>query len=483
MPHTMDFDGHSPRPENIGIVAVEIYFPSSYVDQVKLEEYDEVSAGKYTKGLGQLQMGFCSDNEDINSLCLTVLANLMEKHGISYSEIGRLEVGTETIIDKSKSVKSALMQLFEESGNFDVEGIDTTNACYGGTSALFNAIQWMESSSWDGRYAVVICGDIAVYSEGNARCTGGAGAIAMLIGPNAPLVFEPGLRATYMRHAYDFYKPDLTSEYPVVDGKLSVKSYISALDNCYQNYCRKASTKLKTDVPFSLRDLDFMVFHSPYCKLVKKSLARLALNDFLQDKIKYYSETEQKCFAGLENLRETDLASSIFDKSVETTFMTASNNLFESKTHRSLLIASRVGNMYTPSLYSCLVSVLISHSFEELSNKRIGLFSYGSGLASSMFSMKVCNVDDDQSKQALEKLIYGISDVKHRLDRRQEISPEDFTKTLKLRASTHLKCDYTPSTPPEHTFPGTFYLTKVDDKFRRTYDRTKTYQNGFTNGH
>jgi hydroxymethylglutaryl-CoA synthase len=68
-----------------------------------------------------------------------------------YSTIGRLEVGTETILDKSKSVKTVLMQLFDDSGNFDVEGIDTTNACYGGTAALFNALSWIESSSWDGK--------------------------------------------------------------------------------------------------------------------------------------------------------------------------------------------------------------------------------------------------------------------------------------------------------------------------------------------
>jgi hydroxymethylglutaryl-CoA synthase len=35
-------------------------------------------------------------------------------------------------------------------------------------------------------------GDIAVYAKGNARPTGGAGACALLIGPNAPIVFEPG---------------------------------------------------------------------------------------------------------------------------------------------------------------------------------------------------------------------------------------------------------------------------------------------------
>lgn len=43
-----------------------------------------------------------------------------------------------------------------------------------------------------GRYALVVAGDIAVYAEGNARPTGGAGAIAMLIGPNAPIVLERG---------------------------------------------------------------------------------------------------------------------------------------------------------------------------------------------------------------------------------------------------------------------------------------------------
>ena len=32
---------------------------------------------------------------------------------LSYSDIGRLEVGTETLVDKSKSVKSVLMKLFQ----------------------------------------------------------------------------------------------------------------------------------------------------------------------------------------------------------------------------------------------------------------------------------------------------------------------------------------------------------------------------------
>lgn len=80
------------------------------------------------------------------------------------------------------------MDLFP--GNADIEGIDSKNACYGGTAALFNAVNWIESSSWDGRYALVVAGDIAIYAAGGARPVGGAGSVAMLIGPNAPLVLE-----------------------------------------------------------------------------------------------------------------------------------------------------------------------------------------------------------------------------------------------------------------------------------------------------
>lgn len=114
----------------------------------------------------------------------------MEKYEIPATAIGRIDVGTETLIDKSKSVKTILMDLFAASGNTDIEGIDSKNACYGGTAALFNAVNWIESSSWDGRYALVVAGDIAIYGEGGARPVGGAGAVAMLIGPNAPLVLE-----------------------------------------------------------------------------------------------------------------------------------------------------------------------------------------------------------------------------------------------------------------------------------------------------
>lgn len=208
----MNGNGYLHHPSSIGILACELYIPSLYVDQSSLETYDNVSKGKYTIGLGQQRMSVCSDHEDICSICLTVLSRLLDQTGVHPQEIGRLDVGTETLVDKAKSIKTVLMQLFTEHGNTDVEGVDNINACYGGTAAIFNAIHWIESSFWNGRYvsreilnssvlsnlfasrqAIVVMGDIAVYAKGNARPTGGAGACALLIGPNAPIVFEPGM--------------------------------------------------------------------------------------------------------------------------------------------------------------------------------------------------------------------------------------------------------------------------------------------------
>lgn len=451
-------------PNNVGIKAMEIYFPSQYVDQTELEKFDGVSEGKYTIGLGQSRMGFCNDREDINSLSLTVVHRLLDRYNIKPQEIGRLEVGTETLLDKSKSVKSVLMQLFEPSGNTDIEGIDTTNACYGGTAALFNAISWVESSAWDGRLAIVVAADNAVYAKGSARPTGGAGAIAMLVGPDAPLVFDRGLRASCMRHAYDFYKPDLRSEYPVVDGKLSIQCYLSSLDTCYQRYCEKAKKKISNH-EVSVADFDAILFHSPYCKLVQKSFARLALNDFLNSTKSKSSSNHVE----LQKFSDISLEDTYFDRDVEKEFMAASKSDFERKTKPSLFIANQVGNMYTPSVYSGLISLLIDKPIESLAGMKVGIFSYGSGLASTMYSLTITK--DSGADSALRRLVSSLSYVKCQLDARRKVHPEEYTKILALREQNCHTIPFEPQSSIDDMFSGTYFLVKVDELYRRTYKR------------
>lgn len=353
-------------------------------------------------------------------MTLTTLSSLMRKYNVDPKSVGRLEVGTETILDKSKSVKSVLMQLFTPHGNNSVEGVDTVNACYGGTNAVFNSINWVESSAWDGRDAVVVCGDIALYAKGAARPTGGAGCVAMLIGPDAPIVFEPGLRGSYITHAYDFFKPDLASEYPVVDGQFSLKCYTEAVDACYKAYAAReqalkgAQNGANGELDESKTPLDrfdYILYHAPTCKLVQKSYGRMLYNDYL-------TNPTHPAFADVPaELRDLDYDKSLTDKTVEKTFMGLTKKRFNDRVKPGLDVASQCGNMYTATVYGGLASLIANISFDPSQPKRVGLFSYGSGLASSMFSVKIVG---DVSAMA-EKL-----DLHKRLNERNVLPPQAY---------------------------------------------------------
>lgn len=79
-----------PRPKDVGILAMEMYFPQRCISEEELEEFDGVSKGKYTIGLGQKFMACCDDREDINSFALTAVINLLEKYDIDPKSIGRI---------------------------------------------------------------------------------------------------------------------------------------------------------------------------------------------------------------------------------------------------------------------------------------------------------------------------------------------------------------------------------------------------------
>ncbi|KAF8639038.1 hypothetical protein AX17_001762 [Amanita inopinata Kibby_2008] len=423
-------DVDAPRPKDVGVLAVEVYFPRRCVSEDALEDFDGVSKGKYTIGLGQEYMAWPDDREDINSFALNAVSGLLEKYDIDPKSIGRIDVGTETIIDKSKSVKTTLMDLFAESGNMDIEGIDSKNACYGSTAALFNAINWVESASWDGRLAIVVAGDIAVYAEGAARPAGGAGAVALLIGPNAPVVFEP-IHGNYMANTYDFYKPQLSSEYPEVDGPVSVVTYIAALDAAYSRFREKVARAVKkaqlnghlngeaTESVFSLEDVDYAIFHSPYGKQAVKGHARLLYNDFL-------ANPDAPHFANIPNrdaLLSMSRPESLTDKNVEKTFIAASKPSFSQRSDAGMACSRRLGNMYTASLYGCLASLLSKVEPAQLKGTRVSLFAFGSGCAASFFTLRV----KGDTTEIREKL-----DLVNRLASMRVASPLEFVDALKV---------------------------------------------------
>jgi len=452
--------------KRIGVVASEAYIPQRFVSHESLEIYDGVKPGKYSIGLGCERMAFAGPEEDINSMCLSALANLMETYGLSYSDIGRLEVGTETLVDKSKSTKTTLMQLFKESGNMNVLGVTNINACYGGTAAVFNTIDWMESSAWDGRYGVVIAGDIAVYEPGPARPTGGAGVVALLIGPKAPLVFENKLRHSHFEDAYDFYKPELNCEYPYVDGHLSNECYLRAVDFCYRGYKEKFKAVIGQDLDISNGSSKHFLFHQPYAKLVQKSFARYLYNDYL-------TSSDSSKFDTLNEFRDISAEESYLNRDLEKACLKLVGDRYQECVFPYTFAGRQLGNSYTGSLWFALLSLIA----ESANNENLGgdgflgdralLFSYGSGLAATMFS---CIVDGSLKEQAEKCNLYS------RLESREESSAESFSEALEQRRLSHLpeseENEFLSKVKESHVPPGSFFLRCVDDRKRRVYERT-----------
>jgi hydroxymethylglutaryl-CoA synthase len=200
---------------------------------------------------------------------------------------------------------------------------------------------------------------------------------------------------------------------------------------------------------------DYMCFHAPTCKLVSKSYARLLYNDFL-------TNPENPIFAEVPaDIKNLTYEQTITDKTVEKTFMALAKKRFAARVQPSIQVPTMCGNMYCGSVYGSLVSLIANVSSEDLQGKRVGIFSYGSGLAASMFSLKVRGSTEELSKQV---------DLHTRLDSRRTVAPEVYDEMCNLREKAHLKSNFEPTGSVETLLPGTYYLTKVDEMFRRKYE-------------
>ena len=522
--------------KNVGIVAIEVYTPSTYVSQSALENHTSASPGRYTVGLGQSGIGITGDAEDVNSLALTVVHALLDKYDIDpQTEVGRLEIGTETLVDKSKSTKTVLMQLF--GSNTDVEGATIVNACYGGTAALLNALAWVESSAWDGRYAVVVAADVAAYARGPARPTSGVGAVAVLIGRDAPFAMvDLGERTTHAAHTWDFFKPDHTVEYPTVDGSLSQVCYYRALEDVYTRFAEKLTAKNKNNVndddssskedgksgQFTAEGADYFVFHAPYNKLVQKSYARLYLLDarrrHREQQAKQEETTEsddvdvpeavltsddsasdasdgddyspvrpsptkgdakEKEVAGENPLAEwldVPIEDTYADKRLEGVLKKVSAASFRQRLGDANAASQEIGNTYTASVFFGLASLIdrAGGRGDLTPGKTAVVFSYGSGALATMYRLHV-----REPTTAAIRERFGIAqmaeamNLTERLASRELVHPSELDHALETRARMHRAgAPYSPVYPTlGRLFPGTYYLNGIDAKWARSYSR------------
>ena len=373
---------------NVGIDAMGVAIPRRYIDMADLAHARGVDPAKYLHGLGAKEMSVADPSEDTVSLAAE--AGRIALAGVDPKRLGMLVVGTETGVDHSKPVSSFVHGLLELPRAMRV--YDTQHACYGGTAGLWAACEWIASGAAAGRSALVICSDIARYGIGSSgEPTQGAGAVAMLISENpAMLSIDIGISGASSTHVHDFWRP-LGHRVAEVDGHYSVQCYLDALAGAYRGWTERSH--------IASSDLARICYHVPFCKMAKKAHDQLAALD-----------PHAKSFA--------------------------------EQVEASLATCSRVGNIYTGSLYLALAGLLDAEA-EELAGQRIGLFSYGSGCTSEFFSG---TVGPRVKPLHLEAMLAA----------REKIAIAEYEKIMALMV---------PIEPPR---PGTFAFTGIADH-RRQY--------------
>ena len=111
--------------------------------------------------------------------------------------------------------------------------------------------------------------------------------------------------------------------------------------------------------------------------------------------------------------------------------MAVAKEQFDGVVEKGMRCARRCGNMYTASLYGGLASLLASVEPADIKGKRISMFAFGSGLASSFFTIKVRG-DTTEIRQKM--------DLIHRLESMQVVPCQQYVDALTV--SSLSPCTY-----------------------------------------
>ena len=311
----------------IGIDRIHFATASQVFDLKDLADARSVDPDKYTIGIGQDKMSMAGEDEDIVTLGANAALPIIQDHEDS---IDALLFATESSVDQSKSAGVHVHELLGLNSRCRV--VELKHACYSGTAALQMAVGMVARNPKQS--VLVIASDIARYElESPGEATQGCGAVAMLIKANPSiLAIEPD-SGLHTQDVMDFWRPNY-SDTAMVDGKYSAKVYLDALKHAWMHFQEVSGMMMS--------DIQHFCYHLPFTKMAEKAHARLLK----------VNKTESPT---IESLKAT------------------------------LQYNRIVGNSYTASLYIGFCS-LLDNAKEDLSNQRVGFFSYGSGCVAEFFS-------------------------------------------------------------------------------------------------
>ncbi len=433
-----------------GIDDISIYIPRLFLDARDFAKGRGMDPDKLQRGLGVSKMAIVDTNQDPACMAANACLRLMEKNGISPSNIGRLYVATESSLDESKAMNSYVIGMLEQVyGNDSFEhcgGIECKFACVSGSYALYDNFNWIRAGEAEGKSAIVVVSDIAKYDLGSSgEYTQGAGAVAMLLNDNPRLMaFDPKVTSTSIKNEYDFYRP-FGKETPIVNGQYSNLLYMIQVKKALMAYKEKALStgliKLKEGETI-LDYIDFINMHLPYSNMGKKALAYLLRHEW-RDLPRWKKIVEKM---GMLEPNPKDLRGTIESVLADEEYMQKDHEftkrftmtdeyqeVYDSKLASSLIASRMVGNLYTASLYMGFRSCL-EFEFQkgtDLEGKRFGFGSYGSGSSAMVFSGIIMPTYKELVKDMNLELEIG-NRIKISLEEYEQIHENKLTPTENL---------------------------------------------------
>lgn len=322
---------------NLGINAISFSTSNYYLDLIALAQARKIDPSRFSKDLGQNKMAIAPPNEDIVTLAANAAWQILKDEDVNNIEM--VLFATETAIDMSKAAAAYIHKLLNLPKRCRV--IELKQACYGATFGLQVALAWLNQNPE--KKVLLLASDIAHYEFNTAaESSQGCGAIAMLLSANPRLLKIEPIAGFCTKETMDFWRPNYLNV-AQVDGRLSCDTYMRFAEETWQQYA------LLTGRQFT--DHDRFCYHTPVPKLVEITHKKLA-------KIN-----------GIKNLTKEQI---------------------DHQVGQSLIYSREVGNCYTASLYLGILS-LLENVADDLGEKLIGLYSYGSGSSGEFFAARVVN--------------------------------------------------------------------------------------------
>lgn len=367
----------------VGIETLSIYVPNIYLSIRELADKRSIDPDKLELGLGLKKMAIMDADEDTATMAANAILKLITTNNIHPSTIGRIYMGTESSLDGAKPTATYAVQMVEqvlaeqygERVFKHTDVVDMTFACIGGVDALHNALDFVRVNP--DQKAIVVASDYAKYGlETGGEYTQGAGAVAVLISNQPDLIEIENKWGIGMESVFDFFKPrqtsseesilstlhttkkeiEIFSDEPVFDGHYSNECYKARVREAYFNFKEKYNVTGKL-----YENWRYIAFHLPYAFQGKRMF-----ND-----VYALENGEDNSNENLKLVSKSDGYKSLVSEKLE-------------PTQRA---SSEIGNMYTASIFTALISALqVSFDQDEaLAGQKIGFIGYGSGSKSKVF--------------------------------------------------------------------------------------------------